>query len=130
MRSSFRDNAFVDPVGVATGAAVGAAARWSIGELVDTSGFPWATLIVNLVGCLAMGVASIRLHRGTASWSFAVTGLLGGFTTASTFGVETRQLLADDRLVAALAYVLASLGGGVAAVGIVRRALTGSSVTG
>lgn len=99
---------------VAVGAALGASLRWGTARLLDTDGFPWATLVVNLLGCAVIGVLAIRLRRGTDLWYFAVTGVLGGLTTASTFAVETRELFDDGRLMAACAYVVVSVVGGLA----------------
>lgn len=111
MRSSFA---------VALGAVLGASGRWWIGDRMASDGFPWATLLVNLVGCAAIGWCAIRLQRGTVGWYAVVTGLLGGFTTASAFAVETRQLVADGRPLVAAAYVTASIGLGLAAVSTTR----------
>jgi len=101
----------------ATGGAIGALGRWAIAELIPRSagGFPWATLLVNIAGCLAIGVAARRLMPASAEWRFAVTGLIGGFTTFSTFANETRELL-GARPAMAVAYVAASLGIGLLAV--------------
>jgi CrcB protein len=107
---------------VAVGAALGAGGRWAVAEALSGGRFPWPTLLVNLAGCAAIGAASVRLRRGTDLWYFCVTGLLGGFTTASTFGVETRDLLADGRAVTAAGYVAASVLGGIAAVSWTRAA--------
>ena len=107
-------------IAVAAGAALGAGSRWWVGELLASDRFPWATLLVNLLGCGVIGALAIRLERGTDAWYFAVTGLLGGLTTASTFAVETRQLLDDGRTAVAAAYVLASVVGGLAAVSAAR----------
>lgn len=103
---------------VATGGALGAGVRWSVGELIERQpgGFPWATLAVNLAGCLLAGIALRVLVRGSTAWLAAVTGLLGGLTTYSAFAVETRDLLGADRPAWALAYVLVSVGGGMLAV--------------
>ena len=107
---------------VASGAIVGAASRWSIGELIDrpTGAFPWATLVVNLVGCLLAGAALGSIERDSERWLAIVTGALGGFTTYSAFAAETRELLVDDRPLVAFVYVGASLVGGLAAVEIGR----------
>jgi CrcB protein len=107
---------------VATGAAIGAAARWAVGEMLASEGFPWATLVVNVVGCAVMGWCAVTIARRTPAWYFVATGVLGGFTTASAFGVDTRQLLDDGRTVAALAYVAASFGLGLAALSTTRAA--------
>lgn len=106
---------------VAAGTALGASARWAIGATLTTGTFPWATLAVNLLGCAAVGWCAIRLRRGTVLWYFVVTGCLGGFTTASAFGVETRTLLDDGRVLTALVYVVVSIVGGTAAVAASRR---------
>lgn len=105
---------------VAVGAALGAGSRWGVGELLATDGFPWATLTVNLIGCTLVGLAAVRLVRGTALWSFVVTGFLGGLTTASTFAVDTRGLLDDGRPFVALTYLAVSVGGGLIATSVVR----------
>ena len=108
-------------VAVAVGAVLGASARWCVGELLHVDGFPWATLLVNLVGCALVGWCAFGLQRGTIAWYFTVTGLLGGFTTASTFGVETRALLDAGDGWMALVYVSASVVGGLAAVATTRH---------
>lgn len=107
----------------AVGGAVGAAVRWAVGETMPaTDGFPWPTLLVNLVGCLLVGVAASRLARDTDAWYGLVTGVLGGLTTFSAVAVETRTLLADGRAGPALVYVVASFVGGVVAVEVARGA--------
>lgn len=107
---------------VAAGGVVGAIGRWGVGELVNgtSSGFPWATFVVNVVGCLLIGLATRRLVRGSDAWLGVVVGVLGGFTTFSAFAVETRALLDDGHGVTALVYVGASVVVGLAAVDAVR----------
>lgn len=103
---------------VGGGAAAGATARWFVGELLprSDSGFPWATLAVNLGGCLLAGLALRTLTPGSSRWLFAVTGVLGGLTTYSSFAVETRDLITAGRPAVALTYVGLSVTGGIAAV--------------
>lgn len=108
------------PIAVVAGAALGAGGRWAVAELLAGDTFPWATLLVNLVGCAAIGLAAVRVVRGTTAWYFLVTGLLGGLTTASTFAVDTRRLLDDGRPLVALAYIALSVGGGLAATSLAR----------
>ena len=64
---------------------------------MPTAIFPWGTLAVNLAGCLAIGVlaglVSSRQLLGPEARRFAMIGVVGGFTTWSTFGLETVQLL-------------------------------------
>ncbi len=102
---------------IGLGGALGALARWSLGEAVLASGagsaFPWGTLIANVIGCAAIGVLAPVVIRQSA-WvaGFVVTGFLGGFTTYSAFAEETFAL-ADrgDVLGVALAatYVLVTM---------------------
>lgn len=103
---------------VALGGATGAVARYGIGVRVGGRSFPWATLTVNLSGCflLALVLGGVGPARWSASATTAVAvGVLGAYTTFSTFGFETFTLLRDDRLGAAGAYVALSLAGGLAA---------------
>ncbi len=99
---------------VAIGGALGATGRWAVGESWerDPGGWPWATLIVNLVGCLAIGFAARGLTRDTVLWAFVVTGILGGFTTFSAFAVELNDLLDADRFGLGALYLSATLVGG------------------
>ncbi len=101
---------------VAGGGAAGAVARWGLGELIprDPGDFPWATLMVNLVGCALIGWCA-RSLRGRELWLLVVTGGLGGFTTFSSFAVEVRDLVAAGHGAHAAAYVVASVAGGMAA---------------
>ena len=106
------------------GGAIGALARAGVAELIPrTSGeFPWATLIVNVVGCLAIGVAARRVSPLSDRWRFGVTGVIGGFTTFSAFADEVRDLLATDARLAALAYIVVTLVVGLVAVELGFRA--------
>jgi len=111
---------------VAVGTAVGATARWGVGELggLDpTLGeFPWATLLVNVAGCFLIGVAAARLS-GLARVGVA-TGVLGGFTTMSAFAVEANQLADANEPVFAAVYVVASMALGVGAAWLARQLAT------
>ncbi len=116
---------------VAVGGVVGALARYGIALAVprgDAAGWPWATLLTNLVGCLLLGLllALVESHqpRGVAELSrrarlarpFLASGVLGGFTTFSTFSVEAVELVDAGRGPAAAAYVACSVVLGVALV--------------
>ena len=106
----------------ALGGALGALARWGVAELLPSSpaGWPWATLLVNLTGCLLLGAlfALLAVRSPEASWPrpFLAVGVLGGYTTYSAFAVEVVRLTEAGAAVSAGAYVLVSVVGGVAAV--------------
>ena len=106
----------------ALGGALGALARWGIAELLPSSpaGWPWATLLVNLTGCLLLGAlfAVLVARAPEARWPrpFLAVGVLGGFTTYSAFAVEVVRLTEAGAVVTAGAYVLVSVVGGVVAV--------------
>ena len=73
-----------------------------------TGGVPWATVAVNLSGAFLRGILmAVSLQPETLL--FLGTGLLGGFTTMSTFGVETVSLLKDDSTAVAALYVALNL---------------------
>jgi CrcB protein len=103
---------------VALAGAAGAVARYRLGVLVGVRSFPWTTLAINVVGsfALALVLAGPAASRWSPATATAVSvGLLGAFTTFSTFSYETVELVRTDRPAAALAYVLASLLGGLLA---------------
>jgi CrcB protein len=83
-------------------------------------GFPWGTLAVNLLGSFAFGLvfAAVRARGGLSVEVEAIllVGLLGGFTTYSSFAFQTTEMLQHGRLPAAAAYVLATNLVGIAAV--------------
>lgn len=104
---------------VCAGGAAGSGARyliavWSVDRF--GKGFPWGTLAVNIVGCLLLGVL-MRIGEKSAWLSPTLlvaltTGVLGGFTTYSSFNFEVYRQLEAGHVRTALAYVLLTLGGG------------------
>jgi CrcB protein len=76
---------------------------------------PWATAFVNVTGCLAIGFLAARVLSPELR-AFCLVGVLGGYTTFSTFGFETWSLLEQGRTGQALASVLVQVGLGLAAV--------------
>ena len=95
---------------VAAGGALGAVARYGAGRMLPLGGWPWATLTVNVVGGLLMGLLTGWLaFRGGAGQEsirlFAAVGVLGGFTTFSAFSLETAQMIERGRLAPAAVYV-------------------------
>lgn len=102
-------------VGVA--GAVGSILRYLVGLSVGGSHFPWATLWVNLVGSCALGfllTAGLRELPVSVTTPIAV-GLLGGFTTFSTFAWEGVSLAGSGRAPLAIGYVAATVVGGLLA---------------
>ncbi len=108
---------------VAGGGALGAILRHllsgAVASLAGTMSFPLATFTVNVSGCALAGVVfglSERLVSLDESWRLLMlTGLLGGFTTFSTFSLETSGLLRRGDLGTAAIYALGSVAAGVAA---------------
>ena len=107
---------------VAAGGAAGACARYGLSRAfpVGAGHFPTTTLAINLSGAFLLGLLLEALaRRGSAEHWLRVLigiGVLGAFTTFSTLADETAQLLHDGETGTAVAYVGASLAGGVAAV--------------
>ncbi len=103
---------------VALGGAVGAVLRYAVGVWAVQAGpnvrWPWGTLVVNLVGSLAIGLLAPTLARNDALRLLVVTGVLGGFTTFSAFSFDTLAMIQAGRTGAALAYVAVSTAGGIA----------------
>ncbi|HEY8533364.1 MAG TPA: CrcB family protein [Micromonospora sp.] len=112
---------------VAAGGAVGSVLRYGLAQAWPTrpTGFPWATLVTNLAGCCLIGLLTgVLAARGTPHrllQPFLGPGLLGGFTTFSTYALDSRSLLAAGRGGAAAAYLVGTLLGAVAAVQLGRR---------
>jgi CrcB protein len=105
---------------IAAAGAVGALIRYGISVAVGVRTFPWTTLGINVVGSFLLG---LLLHRAPGRLSDDVrialgVGLLGAFTTFSTFSNETVALLRDGRAGAAALYVSASIVGGLLAAAI------------
>ncbi len=110
---------------VALGGVLGSLARFAIeasAPLVHST--IWATLVVNLVGCFAIGLVAARLTPATPPWVhvFFVTGLLGGFTTFSAFAAEVVITANGSEFGTALLYMGATLIMGLLAVPLGVRA--------
>jgi len=101
---------------VATGGAAGASARYAtylIAAHLGLTGFPWATLTVNVLGSLAMGalvsVTAVAWSPSPALRAFLVVGVLGAYTTFSTFALDVGALWERGRPLALALYVAGSL---------------------
>ncbi|MGD9633819.1 MAG: fluoride efflux transporter CrcB [Pirellulales bacterium] len=108
---------------VALGGCLGSVARYWLSGAVyrySGSGFPYGTLAVNVLGCLAlgtiMGLVEYRQWFGPNLRLFLTIGIMGGFTTFSTFGFETFALLRDHQYLPALENVAGNVLLGLAAV--------------
>ena len=115
---------------MAVGGGSGAAARYAVGRLIGETAFPLAILLINLLGALLLGaIMAAALERGALSLTLRLalgTGFCGGFTTFSTWMVDSLHLLAGGQVGPALVNMLLSacLGLAAAALGaIAARAL-------
>jgi CrcB protein len=100
---------------VGTGSFLGGITRYLISHLVREkflSVFPYGTLVVNITGCLLIGIVFGYSEKGMLNhdWKlFLATGLLGGFTTFSAFSNESLSLMRMGNTYAALIYIAASV---------------------
>lgn len=108
---------------VAAGSAAGGVARYLLTEAVQLrtgATFPFGTLLVNIVGCFALGfITQAVLQQHDASprlRAFLTVGLCGGFTTFSAFSLETVRLLEEGDVARASGYIGASVVLGVVAL--------------
>ncbi|MFI6701968.1 fluoride efflux transporter CrcB [Streptomyces sp. NPDC050509] len=107
---------------VALGGAIGASARYGAALLWPTApgAFPWTTLTVNVFGCAVIGVLMVVITDLRAAHPlvrpFFGTGVLGGFTTFSTYAVDIQRLVADGRAGTGAAYLGLTLFAALAAV--------------
>src|SRR5438552_17634249 len=110
-------------VGIGVAGAAGALARYGLEGLVSQktpTAFPWGTFAVNITGAFVVGFLFVLLTErfAVAPWlrSSLLIGLIGGYTTFSTFTLETYRLIGDGSLLAAAANGLGSLAAGLLAV--------------
>jgi CrcB protein len=109
---------------IAAGGVLGAEARFGVGLALmhRAGGWPWATILINISGCLLIGILMVastelgRPHRLIRP--FLGIGILGGYTTFSAYSVEFVQLLAAGRAAPALAYLVVTPLAALAAVWI------------
>jgi CrcB protein len=102
---------------IALGGALGSVARfWCSGTVADLIGetFPWGTFLVNVVGSFIIGFAATtmgpdgRMFFGTTARQFVMTGFCGGYTTFSSFSLQTLNLINDGEFGRALGYIALS----------------------
>jgi fluoride exporter len=108
---------------IGIGGFFGAIARYQVAVLIQTrvaAGFPWGTLVVNVSGCLVMGVVATLLTERLVvnpHWRFLVPiGFIGAYTTFSTFEYELFQANTEGAWLISGAYLMASVVAGYAAL--------------
>jgi fluoride exporter len=107
---------------IAAGGVLGSLCRWGVGLALPRSpkGFPWATFTVNVSGCFLIGILMVFVLE---VWPpsryvrpFLGVGFLGGYTTFSTYMLDTRALLVEGQRVTAGIYLFGSLAAGLVGV--------------
>ncbi|MFQ5556800.1 MAG: fluoride efflux transporter FluC [Acidimicrobiales bacterium] len=123
---------------VATGGAVGAGARWAVGETLTTTGapglggLPWWLLLVNTVGSFGLGLVAFRTSTGSRELVRLGVGVgfCGGLTTFSSFSVATSDLWRDGDPRTAVGLVILSVFAGLGALALgatIRRRWAGGA---
>lgn len=110
---------------IGIGGFIGANGRYWLGSLINRwlgTGFPWATALVNISGALLIGIiATLFADKAVANESlrlFLIVGLLGGYTTFSSYSFEAVTMMQDERWMSAISYlVLSNVVGILACVG-------------
>ena len=111
-------------IAVGAGSFIGGIARYIVSLAMKgiSKGFPWATVLVNLLGCLIIGLLWGFLSRNASestSWGlFLTVGLCGGFTTFSTFSKEALTMLQTGQIWGFASYIALSIFAGIALVAI------------
>jgi len=108
---------------IALGGAVGAIARYQVAAMIQSripAGFPWGTFVVNISGCLIMGVAMTLLTDRLVvhpNWRFLIPiGFIGAYTTFSTFELETFRAVTEGAWLVGGANVIGSVLAGYVAL--------------
>ena len=100
---------------IGAGGAIGGAARWALNQAWPSvsAGFPWATFVENVTGCLILGALMVFLldvwRPSRYARPFLGIGVLGGFTTFSAYTADTHALLRQDQGLLALLYLFGTL---------------------
>ncbi len=103
------------------GAGFGGVLRFVVGSIIISilgKNFPWATMTINLLGSFIMGLLFVLITDRLQNLSpvlipLILVGVLGGFTTFSSFSLETLKLIQAEKFISAISYVLISTVGGV-----------------
>ncbi|HEX3805368.1 MAG TPA: fluoride efflux transporter CrcB [Gaiellaceae bacterium] len=110
-------------VGVALGGALGASARYSLDRFIEERSnaiFPWATFVINVSGCLLIGILTEQLvdRHHLPAWIRVgvIVGMIGGYTTFSTFSQEAFSLIESRDFGTVIVYAAGSVVTGILAV--------------
>ena len=110
---------------VGTGSFIGGAMRYLLSTLMKSAcgqGFPWGTLMVNLLGCFLFGMLFAVFGKSNATdntlYLLLTTGVCGGFTTFSTFANESVQMLQQGNTWGFVGYVATSVVAGLALIAL------------
>lgn len=107
---------------VGIGGGIGSMGRYLAGHFIKSSGFPWATLTVNIAGSFIIGIIfamAARDQHFSQNWRlFLAGGICGGFTTFSAFSAENLLLLQQGKYMIVLSYILLSIISGIVAAWI------------
>jgi CrcB protein len=110
-------------VGVALGGALGASARYSLDRFIEERSnaiFPWATFVINVSGCLLIGILTEQLvdRHHLPAWIRVgvIVGVIGGYTTFSTFSQEAFSLIESRDFGTVIVYAVGSVVTGILAV--------------
>ena len=112
---------------IGVGGALGALSRAGVSQVFGTDSielgdqsahFPWATLTINVIGALLIGILAVALTADRESYRrpFLITGFLGGFTTFSALALEAADLIDHNMWPTALLYLAVTVGAGFIAV--------------
>ena len=103
-------------IAVAVGGAAGSVARYLLAGWIgrfEGAGFPWGIMAINILGSFAMGVvvegAALRWNLSNELRAFIAVGILGGFTTFSSFSLDAALLIQRNELAAAGGYIVGSV---------------------
>lgn len=117
---------------VALGGALGSVARYGVSGWLTRGAFPWGTFVVNLTGTFLLAllfyVSAGRGYLGPETRTFLFIGVFGGYTTFSTFGLETVEMLRAGEVAAASINI--TLNAGLCLAGAVVGAVLGSVIGG
>ncbi|WP_125008352.1 fluoride efflux transporter FluC [Lentilactobacillus kosonis] len=107
----------MDELLIALFAILGGMARFGVDNLISVSNLPLATLLINLSGCFLLALINTTIaisQRFPAQLSLAMgTGMIGAFTTFSTFSIEIVKLFINHHPIIALMYLILSIGLGI-----------------